>query len=112
MYKGDYAKVIRSDFNEITKLGIINQFKQKFKNLKFCILTNHSHIDIDASFVKKFVIKIRELCLETNKSDKNSRETLQINSNDIDRISNACSNIKVCFVRSLLILQSIYTIYV
>jgi len=94
---GDYANVIRSDFNEITNLGMINQLKQKFENLKFCILTKHSHIDIDESFMNKFVIKIKELCLKTNNFDINSTQTSQINSNDIDRISNAlcCSNIKI-----------------
>ena len=112
MFVGN-AKITRSYFNEVTDLSIINQFKEKFKNLKLCISTNHSHIDIDESFMNKFVIKIKELCLKTNNFDINSTQTSQINSNDIDRISNAlyCSNIKVCFVRSLLILHK-YTVYV
>ena len=77
--------------------------KKKLENLKFCILTNHSHIDIDESFMKKFVVEIKELSLKAYDSNISSTQiyTSNIDSNDIDKISNAlnCSNIKVCIVR-------------
>ena len=109
MNKDDHAKVIRSDFNEITDSGIINQLKQKLKSHKFCILTNRSHIDIDESFMRKFVIGIKELVFKAKDSNTNSTQiyTSNINSNDIDIIFSALcsSNIKVCFVCLLLILH-------
>ena len=89
-YKTNHSYVIRSDFNEITNLSIINQLKENLQNHKFNIDTKHDQISCDLTFIKKF---ISELSLDVDaKYGFNSNDFEEIR----DKLSN--SNIKVCFV--------------
>ena len=90
IYTGDHSDVIRSDFNEITNLRIINQLKENLQNHKFCITTNHDRIASDLTFIKKFVSQMNELNVDAN--ELNSNDIVQIR----DKLSN--SNVKVSFV--------------
>ena len=59
----EHQNVIRSDFNEIANLKIINQLKEKLKNHEFCIFTDYHDVTRGANFIEKFVSQIDRLKL-------------------------------------------------
>ena len=84
---------IRSDFNEITNLSIINQLKEKLQNHNFVIRIYHEGITTEANFIRKFVTQINKLNVD---ADYNGNFTT-IDMVDITKALST-SNIKVCFV--------------
>ena len=81
---------MRSDFNEITNLIIINHLKENLQNHKFNIYINLDEITSGLIFINKFVSQLNELRVNAD----------GLNLNDMKEIRNTLSNsnIKVCFV--------------
>ena len=86
IYTGDHSDVIRSDFNEITNLRIINQLKENLQNHKFRIKINNYELTSDLLFIKKFVSQISDLHVDAMNG---------LNSNDIEEIKYELSNSKI-----------------
>jgi len=61
-HRFEHYGVIRSDFNEITNLKIINQLKEKLRNHEFFISTIYHD---DTNFIEKFVSQIDCLVLNS-----------------------------------------------
>ena len=89
-HHSNHSFVIRSDFNEIISLRIINKLKTNLKNNKFIIWTNHERITSDLIFIKKFVSQINVLYVDAG----------GLTSNDMEKIKYKLSstNIKVSFI--------------
>ena len=97
----NYLPVIRSDFNEITSLEIINQLKENLQNHKFSFETNHNQITSDLIFIKKFVSQINELrvyCLNSNDEFGMIADGLNLNEMEEIKYKLSNSNIKVSVV--------------
>ena len=84
-----HHNVIRSDFNEITNMKIINQLKEKLRNHEFCIDTDHHDVTIDLNFIEKFVSQIHGLAVDAARG---------LNSKHLKMIAAVLtkSHIKVC----------------
>jgi len=83
----EHHKVIRSDFNEIANMKIMNQLKEKLRNHEFCIYTDYHDVTRDVNFIEKFVSQIDWLELSA----------IGLNSKDLKMIAAVLtkSNIKV-----------------
>ena len=99
---GDHQRRIRSEFDEITNLGVIHQLKENLRNYKFCISTLHGRIATDESFMEKFVTEIYKLEVQQKVPLEVQMEAawFRLTSDDMQRIKNVLSrsNIKVCFL--------------
>merc|ERR1719376_882340 len=76
IYGVEHQAVIRSDFDEITNLKIINQLKEKLRNLEFYIYTYHRNVTRHVNFIEKFVSQVD--CLGIYAADFNLKDLKMI----------------------------------